>query len=242
MTEDALAHAHSNGHVEHYTPAWLAEKARAVLGAIDYDPMSCAAANEVIRAQHWSDADALRPQSDPRGHFPWFRLSGPDGAGEGAPARVWLNPAGGKLDRKTLEPLPRNQNGIQGGPGISAAAAAWAKLSHEWAIGNVHSALFLCFSMGVFRTAQDPDLRKFFPRCTDPTLYPFVVFRERIAFDVLIDTVTTNGDWIKLRQPGESPPQDSALVYLPPNDNAGHGLSSKSRFLQEFRQLGTVRL
>jgi hypothetical protein len=120
---------------------------------------------------------------------------------------VWLNPAGGKVNRSTLEPLPRNENGKQGGPGISQAGMAWCKLANEYALGSVRCALFLCFSINVMRTAQDPDLRKWFPKTVNPSQFPFVIFRERIPFD----TINAAGE----RVPGKSPPQDSAMVLIP---------------------------
>src|SRR5688572_7934030 len=45
---DALA-----GSDEAYSPAWLVDAARTVLGAIDLDPASCAWAQTVVRAAEW---------------------------------------------------------------------------------------------------------------------------------------------------------------------------------------------
>lgn len=36
-----------------YTPPWLIEKARFVLGAIDLDPATCEAAQAIVRAEHY---------------------------------------------------------------------------------------------------------------------------------------------------------------------------------------------
>jgi ParB family chromosome partitioning protein len=58
---------------ERYTPPWLAELARQVLGAIDLDPASCAIANQTIGAAAYYDkAQSGLDQ-------PWA-------------GRVWLNP------------------------------------------------------------------------------------------------------------------------------------------------------
>lgn len=64
------AGTHSDGW---YTPAWLVEKAREVLGGIDCDPASCEAAQSVVQAATWytKTQDGLQQ--------PWH-------------GRLWLNP------------------------------------------------------------------------------------------------------------------------------------------------------
>jgi len=62
---------------ERYTPPLIANAARAVLGAIDLDPASCAVANRVVRAERYftkTDNGLARP---------WF-------------GRVFVNPPGGR--------------------------------------------------------------------------------------------------------------------------------------------------
>ena len=56
-----------------YTPPWLIEKTRLVLGVIDTDPATCAAAQAVVQAQRWYTEieDGLM--------HPWY-------------GRLWLNP------------------------------------------------------------------------------------------------------------------------------------------------------
>jgi hypothetical protein len=63
---------------EFYTPAHIAEAARACMGGIDLDPASCTAANETIRAKRFYDMrdDGLKQ--------PWF-------------GKVWLNPPFGRF-------------------------------------------------------------------------------------------------------------------------------------------------
>src|SRR3954470_10109134 len=142
------AHAHSSEHNEHYTPAWLAEGGRYVLGGFTLDPFSSTKANETIKADeiwtldHWQGA-------------PWlaYSIAWSQPNADALASRVWCNPPGGRLEAQTLAPLPRNENNKQGGPGLSSAGAGFAKLSHEWIHGRVDCALFMCFSLNVFRTA-----------------------------------------------------------------------------------------
>lgn len=63
---------------EFYTPAYVVDAARAVMGGIDLDPASCAAAQAVVRADSWCDKET-------------------DGIAnsEHWSGRVWLNPPGG---------------------------------------------------------------------------------------------------------------------------------------------------
>lgn len=232
-----IAHAHSSEHHEHYTPAWIGTRAGVVLEGVTLDPMSSAAANTAIGAEHFWTCGQW--QGVPENVFltSWAVR---DGGGMLCKSRVWLNPAGGKLNAETLAPLPKNEDNKQGGPGLSAAGVAFGKLSHEWSIGNVDCALFLAFSLNVFRTAQSVKIAKHFPHACAPTSFPFVTFRERIQYDI-IDPTTGE------RVPGKSPPQDSAIVYLPPRNTteqpAGHdrARAGVARFVQQFQDQGHVR-
>lgn len=64
------AGSHSDGW---YTPAWLVEKARAVLGGIDTDPASCEAAQSVVQATT-------------------YYTRNDDGLARSWHGRLWLNP------------------------------------------------------------------------------------------------------------------------------------------------------
>jgi hypothetical protein len=207
---------------EHYTPELIVAPSRATLGEIDLDPASCEIANQVVGAKFCL------------GNFPKFEIDGLQVAWSvsvAAGSRVFLNPPGGKLDRKTLQP-------IKAGPGISSAAMWWAKLWSEWDCGNVHSAIFICFSLAIFRTAQDSDM----PDVPAPFEFPFCVPRDRVNYDKVVDGV---------RVPTKGAPADSAIILIPPKSNIGnraigHGShwlgDTVDRFVTNFRPLGKVRI
>jgi hypothetical protein len=103
-------------------------------------------------------------------------------------------------------------------------------LANEWAEGRVTSAIFIAFNMGVFRTAQTTGARP-------PQSFPFCVPRARIAFDY-IEPISG------ARRPGKSPPQDSAIVFLPDgprDDSERYEVKGIKRFLEAFSPIGYVR-
>jgi ParB family chromosome partitioning protein len=185
---------------EHYTPAWLAQAAREVMGWIDLDPASCAAANAVVRANVYHGFD--------RGTDGLQRAQATGWVG-----KVFLNPPGGYLPNVK--------------PRQSAVPIWWRTLVQQWQRLDTEEAIFLAFNMNVFRTSQA------FADVMPPHLFPFCVPKERICFDRL----DANGN----RAPGMQPPQDSAIIYLPP---AGHTARdvAVSRFARIFGQFGAVRV
>lgn len=206
MTANPLHSALSNAH---YSPASIVEPARKVLERIDLDPASCAFANELVRANQYFGADRRGPGDQDGLKRAWY-------------GSVFLNPPGGKYDK--------DGNPVKSGPGRSSAAVWWAKLIQEWRADHVHSAIFVCFSLNVFRTAQS--------ECSlTPYELPFVVLGDRVRYDRNVNGVRT---------PGKAPQQDSAIVYLPPQaeldahtDDSTPGIS---RFAEAFKYLGAVRL
>ena len=167
---------------EAYTPPEVVKAARRVMGKIDLDPFSCRLANEVVKAERYFHKRALSK--------PWCNL-------DGSPARVFCNPPGGTLNRHTLEPSIRPDG--KPGPGYSSLAVGWAKLLHEYLIGNVVEAVFVCFSLNTFQNAQK------IPGCQfAPYMFPFCVPHDRLQF------------WSKARPVGKrgQPSQPNAVVYI----------------------------
>lgn len=183
---------HSSASVEHYTPAEIVERARRVLGVIDLDPASCEEANKVVQARaiYTREQNGLRQS--------WCVCER---------AHVWLNPPGGKLHRETLQPIEK-------GPGLSAAAVWWAKLWHEWNIGNVRAGIFLGFSLNILQNGQGLE------GVPAPQSFPFVVPKQRIAFE----------------GPGKrsGPSHPNAIVLV------SQEAEYETRFEREFSELGYV--
>jgi phage N-6-adenine-methyltransferase len=73
---------------EWYTPSYVIEAAREVLGSIDLDPASCALANETVKATRYftKDDDGLSKA--------WGSIE--------QPLHVWCNPPYGKINNKSL--------------------------------------------------------------------------------------------------------------------------------------------
>lgn len=212
---------HSSETNEHYTPPEVIEAARYTLGGeIDLDPASCALANAVVKARCFAFKDGL--------DIDW---TGPDGE----PATVWLNPPGGKSDFETLEPLPRDENGKQNGPGLSTSAVWWWKLLHEIKEGHVKAAVFEAFSLDMFQAAQNPKGGE--AAKTPPHLFPLCVPSSRLRH------------WGPNKPPGKGgSSQPSAIVLVTPGlvaarlDDVFEISAFETRFLESFKQFGAVRL
>lgn len=208
MTSPAALH--SSGTAEHYTPPEIVEAARLTMGAIDLDPFSCAAANAIVKAREYI---SLEIGVDGFGHS-WCNE-------KGGAARVFVNPPGGKYlidaEGRAVE-MPRDESGRQNGPGTSGVALAWWTLLDEYEAGRVEQAIFVCFSLNVFQTAQKHG-------APPPCAFPFCVPSKRLRY------ISSNG------KTGKSPPHPSAIVYVPPK----HLAKWASRFGENFSPFGYVR-
>lgn len=146
----ALYSSESN---EHYTPPDIADAYREVSGEILLDPCSNAAANSLVRAQHYYSATE----------------HGIDGLAEPWAGNMLINPPGGELPEKW-----RDFYGTR-----SQAVAWWLRTAHEWAEGRIASALFVGFSIEILSSTQRP-ARKL--GLMAPTDFPICIPHKRIRF------------------------------------------------------------
>lgn len=116
---------HSSSSVEWYTPEWLVEACRAVLGSIFCDPCSCEEAQKVVKANEWyGEADDGLTQS-------WY-------------GTVFMNPPGGWATPEVAAKWGSRSN-----------AQCWhAKLLHEMEQKNTLHAIELCFNLDSLRALQ----------------------------------------------------------------------------------------
>lgn len=201
---------HTSISAEHYTPISIVEPSRLALGGrIDLDPASSARAQEAVKAEVWRGEE---PGTIGALAYEWH-------------GGVFLNPPGGKLDKKTLLPL-------KSGNGLSSAGVWWCKLWNEWNEGNVHSAIFICFSLNVFRASIAAS-----PVARGPHEFPFVIPRKRIQYDHINEA----GERVR----GKKCQHDSAIVYLPNcsrYETEFGAIEDAQRFKTAFEHLGPVRL
>lgn len=154
MTSPAALHSADSD--EHFTPAEIADAARAAMGAIDLDPFSRALANGKIKADVWFEA----PEQDGYAED-WGGVSAGDSM------RLFVNPPSSRVKRKPERaPKPLVKPG---------AIHAWWKLLDEYHAGRVAQAIFLSFNMNLFQTAQRFGYAA-------PYQFPFCVPDKRLKF------------------------------------------------------------
>lgn len=201
---------HSSASNEHYTPGEIVWRVRHTLGAIDLDPASCAQANTIVRAKRYFDE-----QQNGYG-LPWN-------------GRIFLNPPGGMCDADgfTLTKRPRqtgwfDPDGVKRKP-FSAQRLWWFALAHEYQIGRVAAAVFVCFSIELLQTTQR-DQPKGLPIPLD---FPICFPSRRVDY--------IQGDTM---QPGGGPPHSSAIVFLPARNAPEPWCEQTARFRDAFEQIG----
>lgn len=125
------AHKTTGIHNEHYTPGYIIEAAREVLGGISLDPASCAAAQGIVQADYYFTAedDGLTIHWGPSGLDLDYR---PD------PWTVWLNPPYGRRD-KWIDP----KTGAVKEKGPYNSKEWTKKLIAEYDKGNIDAAILL---------------------------------------------------------------------------------------------------
>lgn len=142
---------HSSESVEHLTPAYVVEPARAVVGGFDLDPATTPFANEIVGAQYiYTAADD--------------GLHAPDGSLREWRGRVFLNPPGGTLSEQ--------ERGTR-----SKQLRWWIHLCDEYVADRTTSAFFVGFNLEILQTSQQagaPCLLDF-PHCIPRARIPFDV-------------------------------------------------------------------
>lgn len=203
--------AHTSVSDSHFTPyALIGAITRALGGAIDLDPASCALANNYIEAGVYFDREANGLQRR------WF-------------GRVFLNPPGGLCDEEGRPCYPRTRkregcttSGSCGLPpghshkGVTSSAKHWwTKLARERKEGNIGPAVFLGFSVEQLSSIQDIG-----DGLLVPVDCPLAIPRSRVRY--------LHEDEGGSVVSGDQPPHASYLAYL------GEDLGAFERELAPF--------
>lgn len=149
---------------ERYTPPWLVEWARQILGGIDLDPCSCAAAQTVVQADTYYDRDGLSR--------PWYgrMLINPPGRCtgdyEGCGPVLWSSPSG-------------RSRASRGRPRRSCSCglvrAFWARSVTQVSLGRVDAIMWIGYSLEQLAMLQSTS-------CGGPLRWPTAVLRRRVAY------------------------------------------------------------
>ena len=184
---------HSSESNEHYTPKWIIDICRRVLGRIELDPASSDEANLVVKAHHYFTEQTNGLLQDWRGF-----------------ETVFVNPPGGVVDEECRTVIRASkakgrkacaETGACGLPpghkhfGVTSSAATWWLKMDEWWEQNRGSGIYLAFSLEILQTAQT------YNDCVHPLDFTGCVLKERIKFE-------QNG------VPGEQPTHANMLVLL----------------------------
>ena len=228
---------------EQYTPQYIVEPAREVLGRFDLDPASSQVANRCVRASKiYTAADGNATFDDD-----WH-------------GRVFLNPPGG-------------QRMIVKGTGFgSNPALFWAKLMFEWwERKTVEAAIFVGFTMEVCTTTQGVEEFPLaqFPLCYPRSRIAFDALREERIEQLEKQLSKTRAEATKLALSekiqelqastddvvsGGQPPHGNVIALVPPREERFSGRSETGRpwvawggptgdrFQDVFSEVGYVRI
>lgn len=202
---------HSSETNEHFTPTGIVEHARTTLGALDLDPASCEAANQVVKAAS-------------------FFTKEDNGFTRLWKGRVFLNPPGGLCDIFGRQVIKRSKSA---GPCTETAACGllaphehtgttssqklwWQTLVQHWKARNVTDGIFVCFSVELLQTTQVN------PVGPIPLEFPICFPSRRISYVREDGTV------------GGSPPHSSCIICVS-NDE-----TTIDRFQKAFATMGHV--
>jgi len=154
---------HSAKTGEWYTPPWLVERCRSILGHIALDPASCEEANQIVQADKYFARRTRTP-----GYWLTAAWRGP----------VFLNPPG-----TCGEPVEDVRVTTEGEELVSVyplcrakvcrcnlPRKAWGKLMEEFKLGRAHKAAFIGFSVNLLMTT--PSI----------VLSPTVLLRRRVKY------------------------------------------------------------
>lgn len=147
---------HSSESCEHITPPEEVERARELLGGIDFDPCSHPTANAIVGAAQF----IALPRNGLRARWR---------------GRCLVNPPGGCIDAAGM-PVPKGVRGVRGKR--SATRAWWGATVQRWLKGQISSVLFVVFNFEHFQRCQLGDEA----RGVHPLDFPASFPRERVCY------------------------------------------------------------
>jgi hypothetical protein len=222
MNEPAKTNPHhSSASNEHGTPPEIVASARETLGGIDLDPATDRVFNRVVRATRIFTREQ-------------------DGFRQAWRGRIFLNPPGGMVDSEGRTVLAKcRETGACGlPPGHEHAGTEsnqkrwWAKLARRWKRGDVHSAIFVAFSIELLQTTQDLE------DAPIPLDFPFCIPAARPRYRKQV--ARKEGPGLDL-EAQTSPTHAGAVVFLPPLrlvDERYLRLVDERRFRAAFSPVG----
>ncbi|MEO0373395.1 MAG: hypothetical protein AAF329_01980 [Cyanobacteria bacterium P01_A01_bin.17] len=220
---------HSTATSEHFTPPYIADLARKVMGGIDLDPASCELANEIIQAKKFYSIED-------------------NGFEQVWSGNIFLNPPGG-----TNLGACFSTNSVAGQ--WFNKLYAWMSVAKHLGQSQCQhppiQAIFVAFNLSVFKSCPQALT---FPFCVPSQRIRFWTTPEQLLlneakkknprFDELqryirkcrgnIDTSVLAASG-QLLIPSRAPSHDNAIIYLPPGEGTYEAISE---FISLFRGIG----